>query len=290
MSKLRSWSARTFFDYATEREAIRLRRAAGRPRELWTEDPIFREFRFCNIFREDDRTTLWFSSRFREPHRMDVEVLLGTIIFRWFNRISTGEILLNEHLLIDWDAEKARKALVEVKPLVTGAYIIKTPNGLNKLDGVISCCQTAWDQRADLQDSIYCASTLETAHRELMNLPFLGSFMAYELVTDLAHTCYLDLAEDLDTWAAVGPGAARGLGRLTANDPSKFSYTSVKSQRAMLEIMRELLECSRLKEYWRWQGRRWRMREVEHTLCEFDKYERTRLGQGQPKQRFEPCM
>ena len=25
------------------------------------------------------------------------------------------------------------------------------------------------------------------------------------------------------------------------------------------------------------------MREIEHCLCEFDKYERTRLGQGRPR-------
>jgi hypothetical protein len=31
----------------------------------------------------------------------------------------------------------------------------------------------------------------------------------------------------------------------------------------------------------------WDMRTVEHTLCEFDKYERVRLGQGAPRQKFK---
>jgi len=28
------------------------------------------------------------------------------------------------------------------------------------------------------------------------------------------------------------------------------------------------------------------MREIEHSLCEFDKYERTRLGEGRPRAKY----
>ena len=31
------------------------------------------------------------------------------------------------------------------------------------------------------------------------------------------------------------------------------------------------------------------LREIEHSLCEFDKYERIRLGQGRPKQKYKGC-
>ena len=30
----------------------------------------------------------------------------------------------------------------------------------------------------------------------------------------------------------------------------------------------------------------WELREIEHCLCEFDKYERIRLGQGRPRTKF----
>ena len=29
------------------------------------------------------------------------------------------------------------------------------------------------------------------------------------------------------------------------------------------------------------------MRDIEHSLCEFDKYERVRLGQGRPRSKYE---
>jgi hypothetical protein len=30
------------------------------------------------------------------------------------------------------------------------------------------------------------------------------------------------------------------------------------------------------------------MRTIEHSLCEWDKYERVRLGQGRPRAKFKP--
>ena len=48
---------KAFFDFCREREAIRLRREQGQPRENWTQDPVFQQGRFLNVFREDDRVT-----------------------------------------------------------------------------------------------------------------------------------------------------------------------------------------------------------------------------------------
>ena len=45
-----------FFAFCREREAVRMRRASGKP-SPWSEDPIFQRGRFLNVFREDDRTT-----------------------------------------------------------------------------------------------------------------------------------------------------------------------------------------------------------------------------------------
>ena len=43
-----------FFDFCREREKIRLAREGGDP-SPWTDDPIFQQGRFLNVFREDDR-------------------------------------------------------------------------------------------------------------------------------------------------------------------------------------------------------------------------------------------
>jgi hypothetical protein len=55
----------------------------------------------------------------------------------------------------------------------------------------------------------------------------------------------------------------------------------------MMSIMQEILSFSKSDEYWPQNWPHWEMREVEHTLCEFDKYERARLGEGRPKQLYD---
>jgi len=139
--------------------------------------------------------------------------------------------------------------------------------------------------------------------------------MSYEVVTDLRHTALLDRAPDIMTWANPGPGACRGLARvngLVDKDAieKEFSRSNQRDRAIVIRGMRALLEASRSPSYWpqargraissdsevychslktaseQWPA--WEMRDVEHTLCEFDKYERVRLGQGRPRRLFRP--
>lgn len=276
-----------FFATARERYHILLRRRAGN-KPPWTGDPIFQDFRFCNVFREDDRTTAWFRERIRGPLAEDgARVLLATVAFRWFNRIETGERLLAAGALPDWDEFRARAALVGVAPLVTGAYMIKTPAGLVKFEGIAACLRPVAEQAPVMAAAIREEGTLEAAHRFVRRWPFLGGFMAYEVVTDLRHTALLDHAPDIDSWCHLGPGATRGLGRVAFEDPKHWNQGTAAHQEQMLEAARDILRCSRMAVHWPREWPRWEMREVEHWACEYDKYERTRLGEGAPKQRYK---
>ena len=115
----------------------------------------------------------------------------------------------------------------------------------------------------------------------------IGDFLAYEIVSDLRHTKYLRDAPDIMTWANAGPGALRGLTRLWGYQPKtrQISGYSFPKKNA-LEAMQTLLEKSQ-EARWELHTPPWEMREVEHWLCEFDKYERIRLGQG-VLERFVP--
>jgi 5-hmdU DNA kinase, helical domain len=254
-----------FFAYARERYNIHLKRAAGVPAP-WTTDRVLREWRFCNVFREDDKTTAWFREQVRNPLRWDRKVIMATIAFRWFNRVDVGERLLPVFLADGWDERAARRLLRGwITPLVTGAYIVKTPPGMKKLDGICACLA-----RAGELSLLGCVS-LEEAHRRVLAVPYLGNFMAYEVVTDLRHTAYLEFAPDINTWANPGPGAARGLGHVfgAARGPRK----------EQIQHMCLLLEASRDEKYWLRNWPAWELREVEHTLCEYDKYVRARNGE-----------
>lgn len=275
---------RRFFAYAFERETVRLRKAAGEPAP-WTEDPILQAFRFCNIRREDDAVTIWFRENIRDKYFDQELVIFATVLFRWFNLVSTGEILVRENLIEDWDHNRARAALTGKQPLITGAYMVKTPLRLPKLEGIISCIEQF--RALDLQTRVAMeATTLQEAWRLLQESPFLGNFMAYEIVTDLRHTKMLCRAPDILTWANAGPGAKRGLDRLNGLELETHSKRWGSMAAGAMEDMAELLNCSQKSSYWPREWESWEMREVEHTLCEFDKYMRAVSGRGRPKQRY----
>lgn len=277
-----------FFNYARERYSILLRRREGHDRP-WTIDPILQSYRFCNIFREDDTTTQWFKREVRYDNydnRDIMGVAEATVIFRWFNRIETGQILVDNNLLFNWNADRARRVLGDQKPLVTGAFMVKTPAKMNKLEGLIQVIESAKPFIREMELACSHGCTLEEAHGILCQAPYLGPFMAYEVITDLRHTYLLRDATDIMTWASPGPGAARGAGRVYLEDPKLFNRHRFPELLAIQTIMQGLLEESQDPQRWPGDWPAWEMREVEHTLCEFDKYERVRLGEGTPKQRY----
>jgi hypothetical protein len=265
-----------FFRYARERYRIKLRRDAGQPAP-WTDDPVLQRFRFCHIFREDDKTTVWFRENVRDPLRDDpVKVALATIGFRWFNRIETGERIKHIMLKHGWDNDAVRKQLKGVYPLITGAYMVRSPYGVNKLDGLLSYMAQLPDVRLLQQP------TLQAAHTILREAPGMGDFTAYEVISDLRWTCVLEGASDIMTWASPGPGAARGLEWIYRRPFSRGSQKGVDEQ---IKLMRRLLAASRKQRYWSKRWPAWDMRTVEHTLCEYDKYRRGQAG-GRLKRRY----
>ena len=96
-----------FFDFCREREKIRLARESGTP-PPWTDDPIFQQGRFLNVFREDDRGSKAILS-FAKNLGKDLPMLIHALFFgRWCNRQETLDELSSDMLL---QPEKLLKTL-----------------------------------------------------------------------------------------------------------------------------------------------------------------------------------
>lgn len=318
-----------FWAYARERHAIYLRRAAGEPEQRWTRDTVLQKFRFTNVYRELDKTTAWFRQHVRDPMRDSENVLMATVVFRMLNRIAVGEAIFKQLTMPSGKktADTAFELFQETGdtrflsgairqfcgkgPYVTGGYIISTPSGYSKLDGVMwileqfrreshgvddesnlgagamewNCSEFAeilstnksWSKKSE-----GALVGMEDTWKWLRQFPYLGSFHSYEIVCDLRYTALLENAPDRMTWANPGPGARRGLNRIHGRElklPIKREQ-AIDEMRALLEMAPEKFE-KHFEDCVPWE-----MREVEHTLCEFDKMERTRLGEGTPRGRF----
>ena len=267
-------SVERFFYWVHERTRIQERKDRGDPWP-WTEDPILQEYKFTNAYRERDKTTVWFRKNIRDPLKYKPEVYMATVIFRWFNLIETGQTLLKHNLHIDWDPEKAYDVITPQDKWITGAYMIKSPTSKNKVRGICETITNVWNDRERFLDKCPWDS-LQKMNAWLEGYPFLGPFLAYELATDFRHTFVGFRAFDILTWANAGPGAMRGLNRIYGRE---LTYTSKKHD--WCAEMRDLLTIAVIQ-----QSLDFELREIEHSLCEFDKYERVRLKQGAPRSKY----
>jgi len=262
-----------FWYWINERHAIYLSRAAGNPKP-WTSDGILRSFKFTNVFRQLDRGTEWLTANVIEPHRHDPADLLffNVAWYRMFNWTGTGALL---GWRTEWDqaavALQLKATLAAGGQVFTGAHIVRSAFGMPKIDSIVAVCADLYEARADVVRIAASEHRLQAVFERLIEVDYVGGFMGYEIVTDLRHTPLLDDAIDINTWANVGPGALRGLRRLYPGMPGKDG----------LQAMVGLLEQSRAG-----VGRHvppLELRDIEHSLCEFDKYCRVLFGEGKPR-------
>ncbi len=262
-----------FWYWVTERHEIYLRRQQGLPRP-WTHDPILQHYKFCNVFRELDRGTVWLRENFLDPHR-DARpdlTLFNCAWYRMFNWWKTAALLGWQ---TRWSVEKIYAKLARVQGQVfTGAHIVYSEPGVSKVFSIVGVCGELFSRRREFLKVARETRSLQATHRALKTVFCIGDFMAYEIVTDLRHTAILGDATDIMTWANVGPGALRGLRRL---DGFVRPSQGVERMRYLLDVSKERLP---------FLFPRLEMRDVEHSLCEFDKYCRVKFGEGKPRSKY----
>jgi hypothetical protein len=149
------------------------------------------------------------------------------------------------------------------------------------------------DRFGDPAEEEHFPQTIEGWTKYLESFHGWGGFLAYEVATDLRHTRYLCDAPDIMTWANPGPGAKRGLNRLFGR-PLKQEVSRSQAIEEMQAILSWSLKDmptwvrSDAKDFKRYPKPRLEMRDIEHSLCEVDKYLRVQTGAGRPRAKFNP--
>lgn len=278
-----------FVYWVGERNRIYERRQAGQARP-WTDDSILQTNYFTNVYRELDRTTQWFKEHIREPRRESKSVIFATVCFRWFNLIETGEVLIERGFLDNWCEADVVACLGQRRDagrqIFTGAYMINSPPKIRKLEAIARRISNVWEDRAALCASASTWTSLKQAHERLTAYDGMGGFMAYEVVCDLRHTAVLERADDVSSWANPGPGAVRGLYRVLGWEiPNKSNATAPPAPDDFQEQVASLLAT--LRERYPDAPFAFEAREVEQSLCEFDKYDRLLFGDGKSKRSYD---
>jgi hypothetical protein len=207
-------------------------------------------------------------------------MLFRIVIFKLFNKESTWEILCNNFgdiLLSNFNVKEYSKILEDTKEKGITIYN----------DAYISCANKAfgYDRKHDnhlallhkmfvvdkIQNKIVKASTMKEAFTILIKYPLIGNFMAYQLVTDINYSDFVNWKEN--EFTVAGPGSLRGINKCFID---KGNLNNEDIIRYMIENQDK--EFKRLNlEFKKIGNRPLQLIDCQNIFCELDKYCRQAL-------------
>jgi len=288
-----------FAYWINERHRIYLKKEAGEPKP-WTDDKILQRYKFTNTFRQLDRGTVALRDMISDHDHVENEdwhpelLFFNIVWYRFFNWhvhahtcLSIGGIgFVTKFTDLETYIRKCKRTH---KKIFTGAHMTTGVAFEEKHESYLRACAEAWNRRFEFTQGMMELATMQEVYEKLLSLYMVGKFIAYELVCDFRFTTLLCNATDKLTWANMGPGAQRGLKRL--GYPHKNQEEGCESMVKIYgELIGEELIDHRVAEHLPFNeyhpNSPFEMREVEHSLCEFDKYCRVRFGEGRPRGRY----
>ena len=236
------------YEYAEAREEIRRRKESGLPQSEWTKDELFSIGRFNNIFREDDKTSVFI---FKHAKGLQGLMLWRHIfICRYINRIDRlSEVLplpatsLKLHFETNLNPNKA----------LTNSCAYQLHSGIGKPLGVKGARNALYELDSVIQptyEALLQSSSI-TGATESVNNAFGGyiTFFAYQAVLDWAQLT--DNEELLSSEPYIGDGAH------AAGNALGMSATTIANLQTI---------------YWPQAKRSMRPFDVENLMCEYRKY------------------
>jgi hypothetical protein len=286
----------TYWRFAAHRQELFMRRIAGE-QPPWTADPVLASYRFTNVYRASDRVTQYLIRHVQyDGLQHPEELVFRTLLFKFFNRIETWEMLSRD---VGWPSWKSYdfdryahvfdSMLARGESLYSGAYIVPSPsfgsprkhrNHLRLLEYIM---------RDGAPYRIERARSLPDVFQVLRCYPSLGNFLAFQFSIDLNYSSLIDFSE-MD-FVVPGPGARDGI-RKCFVDTGGLTDS---------EIIRVVTECAdqqfrrlglAFSTLW---GRPLHLVDCQNVFCEVGKYARVLhpdvkgdSGRIRIKQKFMP--
>lgn len=270
-----------YWYFACERQNIFWKKINGEPAP-WTDDKILQEYKFCNSYRVNDRVSQYLLKNviYNGNNYTYEDMLFRIILFKLFNKESTWELLsknFGDILLKNFNTKKY--SIVLENAIANGIKIYN--------DAYISCANKAfgYDRKHDnhlalldkmfnidkMQDKIIKCNTMQDAFNIIKGYPLIGNFMAYQLVTDINYSAFVNWKEN--EFTVAGPGSLRGIkkcfidkGTMTNEDIIKYMYMHQDEEFKKLNL-----------NFKRIGNRPLQLIDCQNIFCELDKYCRQAL-------------
>lgn len=269
----------SYWKFATERQNIYFRRLNNEP-EPWTTDPVILAHKFTNAYRASDRVSQYLIRRviYRDDlPSSETEVLFRILLFKFFNKIETWELL--EHVLgeityanykFEYYDNVLSQAMRAGGRIYSAAYIMppggssfgypaKHQNHLKLLERMMA---------DNLVGKLGKMHRMQTAFELLLSYPTIGDFLAYQFVTDINYSEITDFSEM--EFVVPGPGARDGIKKCFLDSAGLNEAELIRLMADNQEAEFERLNID-FKTLW---GRRLQLIDCQNLFCEISKYAR----------------
>jgi len=271
----------SFWAFVTERDRVRVRRAAGET-PPWTEDPIIVANHFTNVHRWQDPGTRWIMAYVEDMDLVEQpdELLFALVAYRTLNRVATFERFgfppRDPRFAWEWTAELHRARLLGWK---VGSRRHQTSLARTGM-------ALQWLAERDYADAVWPASDGVEAVGRLTRVNGLGPFYSIQVVADLLTVGgrRLGLAMGDDPMTSLAVGSRSALRILTGGiDPTTFVPNDQSGWRRSLARLWGLDDDERdaLHELHQAQPKLscpLTYVDIEHSLCEWNRYHKLTIG------------
>ncbi len=267
----------TYWRFATKRQDIFFRRLAG-DLPPWSDDPVLMEYKFTNAYRASDRVSQYLISQvIYHGDPSPQEVFFRILLFKFFNKIETWELLTNEIGTISfaeysfdrYDAILSR-AINRGLRIYSAAYIMPSGGPSSALGRKHQMHLKLLEQmmRDELPARLADAHSMGIAFDLLRSYPTIGDFLAYQYVTDLNYSTLINFSEM--EFVVPGPGARDGIRKCFSDlgGLNESEIIKVVADRQQAEFDHLGLDFQSL-----W-GRSLQLIDCQNLFCEVDKYAR----------------
>lgn len=212
------------FEFVYDRQLIWHNRFVLRMPKPWTDNPLLQQYRFTNVYRELDKTSVHFIDRICSRENIPPqEKLFNLIIGRVFNLSNTFDILFPviDPYNFDWkfyervlDAKMAKGVKIW-NPAYTVTQMKFDPDYRKDKHAQFMLMFDFVSKNIDsIHAELKAANSLLDGVKTLSKIKLIGEFLASEIVQDLTYCRphYFDnKLDDNHDLATVGPGTLQAL-------------------------------------------------------------------------------
>jgi len=309
-----------FFDIMKERQKIWVRRSLLKKEAPWTKNPILRDYKYTNVYRELDRASQFMIKHILTQKMPLEQKLFQLMVFRFYNqpdsfRQNGGLIQLPDY--DNWNWKKLWMQTVAERKRTGNPWHVAYMMNMAFAPKLMK----EWDQPGLYKDWAYVFIVFNAIHKIIPDLvkvlreasrpqdiievleriPATSTFQSHEFYVDFTYFARYApegavMRFDANDFTNVGPGASLGI---------RLIFPSLKpsEQEAALYLLHEMAEeylgddfpylmyDKETGKYYttnEYSRENFTVHQIEMVACEWAKYWKMTIGSGKQRSKFSP--